>query len=45
MDEVMEICSKALEDAGYEIYGYSACYEQFTVKTKNQDIEVNFSED
>lgn len=45
MDEIMEICQKALEEAGYEIYGYSAAYQNFTVKTDGEDIVVDFLED
>lgn len=45
MDEIMEICQRALEDAGYEIYGYSEVYQKFTVKTDTEDVVVDFLED
>lgn len=45
MDKIMEICQEALEEAGYEVYGYSEAYQKFTVKTGSEDVVVDFSED
>lgn len=42
--EIMNICVNALEDKGFQIYGYSNTYQRFTVNTDKGDIKVDFSE-
>lgn len=41
---IMEICSEALEKAGYIIEGYSEGYKNFTVSNGNDAVEVDFKE-
>lgn len=45
MDKIMEICRQALEEMGYEIYGYSDTYQKFTVHSDDGDVVVDFNED
>jgi hypothetical protein len=45
MDNVMKICMEALENAGYEIYGYSEAYQKFTVSTNEGEVKVDFDID
>lgn len=49
MDEmitrIMGICVDALQCEDFEIYGYSECYQRFTVKTSKGDIRVDFDEE
>lgn len=43
IENIMEICSEALEQAGYIISDYSEAYENFTVsKDKRRSISVDF---
>jgi hypothetical protein len=44
MEEIMKICMEALENAGYETYGYSEAYQIFTVSTSEGEITVDFDE-
>ena len=46
LERIMEICRNALENEGYEIYGYSETYEHFTVSVDGgEDVVVDFRED
>lgn len=42
VEEIMRICCDALEENGYEVYGYSETYEEFTVKTDDGEVIVDF---
>lgn len=44
IERIMEICTDALRCEDFEIYGYSAGYQRFTVKTDKGDIQVDFDE-
>ena len=45
IEKVMDICVKALEDAGYEITEYSSTYQNFTAINANKDEYVSIDFD
>ncbi|WP_347008037.1 hypothetical protein [Coprococcus eutactus] len=44
MEKVMRICERALEEKGYDVYGFSLGYEKFSVSDGKNSISVDFSE-
>ena len=44
IEQIMQICQQALEEAGYETYGYSEAFGKFTVKADECDVTVGFDE-
>ena len=43
-ESIMEICSEALEQAGYIISDYSETYQKFTVSNGDKFVSVDFEE-
>lgn len=44
MEKVMCICERALEEKGYDVYGFSLGYEKFSASDGENSISVDFSE-
>lgn len=45
VEEIMRICRDALEESGYEVYGYSEAYEKFVVRADDGDVIVDFEQE